>query len=68
MQQSENAGFFASSAPRVAFWGCTIVGFAGVILAINAVMDDEYVGAGLLLIASATAFGAIGYFSARGPN
>ncbi|MCH7735694.1 MAG: hypothetical protein IH868_04985 [Chloroflexi bacterium] len=65
MQQGESAGFFASSAPRVAFWGCTIVGFAGLILAVNAALDSEWVGAGLLLIASAVAFGAIGYVSSR---
>ena len=63
--QKGESGFFVSSAPRVAFWGCTIVGFAGVILAINAAWDSEYVGAGALLIASAVAFGAIGYVSVR---
>ncbi len=61
--RESGGGFFASSAPRVAFWGCTIVGFAGLIPAVNAVLDDEYVGAGLLLLASAVAFGAIGYVS-----
>ena len=63
--QKSESGFFASSAPRVAFWGCTIVGFAGLILAINAALDSEYVGAGALLITSAVAFGAIGYVPMR---
>ncbi len=65
MTQESSSGFFASSAPRVAFWGSTIVGFAGLILAVNAGLDSEYVGAGLLLIASAVAFGAVGYNSSR---
>ncbi len=63
--QESSSGFFATSAPRVAFWGSTIAGFAGLILAVNAALDSEYVGAGLLLIASAVAFGAIGYVSTR---
>ena len=46
---------------RVAFWGSVIVGFIGIILVINASLDSEWVGAGLLLLASAVAFGAIGY-------
>ncbi len=65
MNQHDGGGFFASEAPRIAFWGSTLVGFAGLILAINAALDDEYVGAGTLLIASAVAFGAIGYVSGR---
>ena len=65
MQQREGRGFFASAAPRIAFWGSTVVGFAALILAFNAALDDEYVGAGVLLIASAVAFGAIGYVSGR---
>ena len=61
--KESKSSFFASSAPRIAFWGSTIVGFAGLILAVNAALDSEYVGAGILLIASAVAFGAIGYVS-----
>ncbi len=65
MTREGDSGFLASSAPRTGFWGCTIVGFAGLILAVNAGLDSEYVGAGLLLIASAVAFGAVGYNSGR---
>ncbi len=46
---------------RVTFWGSVIVGFLGIVLVINASLNSEWVGAGLLLIASAIAFGAIGY-------
>ncbi len=46
---------------RVAFWGSVIVGFLGIILAISASLDSEWVGAGLILLASAVAFGAIGH-------
>ena len=65
MKREGSRDFFATAARRVAFWGCTIVGFAGLILAVNAALDSEYVGAGVLLIASAIAFGAIGYLSTR---
>jgi hypothetical protein len=46
---------------RVALWGCVIVGFLGVILSINASLDSQFIGAGLLLIASALAFGFVGF-------
>ena len=54
-------GISTSMAARVAFWGSTIAGFAGIILAINAALDDQFTGAGLLILGSAVAFGAIGY-------
>lgn len=65
MAREISGGFIASAAPRTAFWGCTIVGFAGLIVAFNAALDSEYVGAGALLIASAVAFGAIGHVASR---
>jgi len=37
------------------------VGFLGIILAINAALDSEFIGVGACLAASALAFGAIGY-------
>ena len=46
---------------RVALWGSVIVGFLGIILAINASLDSKLIGAGVLLIASAMAFGFIGF-------
>ncbi len=46
---------------RVSFWGSVIVGFLGIIFGITASLDSQGVGAGLLLLASAVAFGAIGY-------
>ena len=46
---------------RVALWGSTIVGFLGIIFAITASLDSQGIGAGLLLIASALAFGFIGF-------
>ena len=45
---------------RVTLWGCIIVGFLGIILSINASLDNQLIGAGLLLIASSFAFGFIG--------
>lgn len=44
---------------RVSFWGATLGGFLAIISSINAVYDGEYVGAGLLLIASAFSFASI---------
>ena len=46
---------------RVALWGSAIVGFLAIILSINASLSDQFIGAGLLLIASALAFGFIGF-------
>ena len=44
---------------RVSFWGATIVGFFAIIAAVNAVYDGEYIGAGVLLLASAFSFASI---------
>ncbi len=46
---------------RVSFWGLTIVGFLGIILAITATQDGGHIGAAISLAASAFAFGTIGY-------
>ena len=46
---------------RVALWGSTLVGFLSLIFAISASTDSQYVGAGLLFIASALAFGFVGF-------
>jgi drug/metabolite transporter (DMT)-like permease len=51
---------------RVFFWGSAIVGFLGIVLAINASLANQGgVGAGLILLASAVAFGAIGHVFLR---
>lgn len=44
-------------ARRLALVGRLVVGVLAIILAINAALDSEYVGAGVLLIAAALAFG-----------
>ena len=61
VESSTGSGFVNASARRMAFWGSTIVGILGVILAINAGLSDEFTGAGVCLVASATAFGILGY-------
>ncbi len=48
-------------AARIALTGTTITGILGVIMAINAISSSEYVGAGLLLIAAAIAFGVLAF-------
>ena len=61
MQSSERSDFLVSVARRVALWGPIIVGFIGVVVALNAALTDEYVGAGVSLAASALAFGVVRY-------
>ena len=50
---------------RIVISGTAITGFLGIILALNASLADEYVGAGVLLIASALAFGLLGLSALR---
>jgi hypothetical protein len=50
---------------RASLWGSVIVGFLGIILAINASLDSQFIGAGVSLIASAMAFGFIGLIFLR---
>ena len=47
-------------AARISIWGSAIVGFLGIVLAVNASLGGEYVGAGACLLAAALAFGSIG--------
>ncbi len=54
-----------AAAKRIAFWGPTIVGALGIVLALNAGLSDEYIGAGVCLAASTSAFGIIGYTVVR---
>ncbi len=65
MEISTTEGVSTSRADRVAFWGSTIAGIAGIILAINAALDNQFTGAGLLILGSALAFGVIGYSFSR---
>lgn len=51
----------ADAARRLTFWGSTIVGVLGVVLAINASLTDDYTGAGVCLAASALAIGILSY-------
>ena len=44
---------------RVSFWGATLVGFLALIYSVNAINDGEYVGAGVLLLASSFSFASI---------
>ena len=65
MEATITNGFFESAARRLAFWGPTITGILGIVLALNAALSDDYVGAGVCLAASTLAFGAIAYFFLR---
>ena len=53
--------FVESMARRVVSWGPTITGFLGLILAVNAALGDQFIGAGACLAASALAFGVVAY-------
>ncbi len=44
----------------VAFWGSFTVFILGIVLTINAALDSQFVGAGLLLLACALASGVVG--------
>jgi len=44
---------------KIAAVGAIITGIAGWIFAINAMMSSEYIAAGVILIASALAFGVV---------
>jgi hypothetical protein len=46
-------------AARFAIIGCIVTGILGVVLAINAVLSNNETGAGVLLLASAAAFGLL---------
>ena len=65
METAEADGFMTAAARRMAFWGSAIVGILGIVLALNAALSDEYVGAGACLAASALALGVIGYTFVR---
>ena len=65
MQTDTRSDFLVSAAASVGFWGATATGFLGVVLAVNASLSDEYVGAGVCLIASALAFGATAFAFSR---
>ena len=65
MSTVEASGFMTAAATRMVFWGSTIVGILGMVLALNAALSDEYIGAGACLAASALALGIIGYTFVR---
>ena len=64
-ETAEADGFMTAAAGRIVFWGSTIVGVLGIVLALNAGLSDEYTGAGACLAASALALGIIGYTFVR---
>ncbi len=64
-EMTEADGFMTAAARRMVFWGSTIIGVLGIVLALNASLSNEYTGAGACLVASALALGIIGYTFAR---
>ena len=53
--------FLTSMTRRMLARGGTIVGIAGIVLAIDARLAGDYIGAGMCLAASASALGVIAY-------
>ena len=64
-ESAEASGFMTAAARRMAFWGSSIVGVLGIVLALNAAFSNEYTGAGACLAASALGLGFIGYTFVR---
>jgi hypothetical protein len=65
MQTNGAPRLLTSMAARVAFWGPVTIGFIGLVLAINASLSGEFVGAGVCLAASAVAFAGVGHVFLR---
>ncbi len=53
--------FLEEMSRRVVAWGSIVTGSLGLVLAVNAALSDEYIGAGVCLAASALAFGVMAY-------
>lgn len=53
--------FLEAMSRRVVAWGSIVTGSLGLVLAVNAALSDEYIGAGVCLAASALAFGVMAY-------
>ncbi len=64
-EQSAEEKFLDGMARRVSVWGATASGIAGLIFAINAALESEWVGAGTLLIATTLAFAVVGHYRGR---
>ena len=65
METSQTNDFLSSMSRRVAVWGATTAGFLGLVLAVNAALSNEYIGAGVCLVASALSFAVLGNAFAR---
>ena len=61
MGTNETTDFVTSMARRVVAGGSVITGFGGGVFAINAALDNQFIGAGVSLAASALAFGVLAY-------
>ena len=53
--------FLEAMSRRAVAWGSFVTGSLGLVLAVNAALSDEYIGAGVCLAASALAFGVMAY-------
>ena len=56
-----STSFLESMSRRVVAVGSVVAGSLGLVLAVNAALSDEYIGAGVCLAASALAFGVLAY-------
>ena len=61
MGTNETPEFLGSMARRMAFGGSAVTAFGGWVFAINAALDNQYIGSGVCLAASALAFGVVAY-------
>ncbi len=61
MAANETTDFLTSMTRRVVAWGSVAISVSGWVLAINAALDDQFVGSGVCLSASAIALGVLTY-------
>ncbi len=65
VETKESGSFMADAASRLLFWVGTTIGILGVILALNAGLQNDYAAAAACLAASSMALGINGYFFIR---
>ena len=58
---SRTKDFMVDAAKRITFWGSTAVWILGIILALNAGLQNKYAEAGVCLLASGLALGVLSY-------
>ncbi len=61
METTETTDFLTSMARRMVSWGSVVIAISGWVFAVNAALDDQFIGAGVCMAASALALGVLAY-------